>query len=499
MGACCSFCNCCPSCVWCGYRTRKDFSVHPLDRWFEFVAKNNPDLKLIDLKSIASHHSGIYSISSLKCCSSVSVNHEEDLYGQLKAGSRHLNFRYGVIDEKREDGFMVRHGPHFGAHYYAELGKVLEFVREHPHEFIILELSEEYGTVASQAQYRYFLDFVENMFKDWAIRNDDGWFDVKTTTVGQILARPKQRIFITLDNGVVERFKPDGNNPLDEVGYMKRGFFFHSKFVECRWPNRAHPQEVIDYNEEMYRDVRKNGGKQKIIIAQYVMTPQFSKKDIVRLIFGIQGIRVDQKVGEWHRSKLLHRSLRDACEFNEFGFCMMDFFTLEPYLLHFVIGLNIKEKLVIHQASVSNLSKEEFDVTFEVQGLIRCKNSLWIIDFKKDLEIRFSSGILCLCYTFVNEDQPKKEAILSREMKVEFIPFSSTSNYLLNGNRGKLDRSQDLLLAKDDPYINDLSAGTPVVSNFITDCTKRYIDKEGSLSAIKADDQEEEELNNGQF
>ena len=431
---CCYWCPCIPC---CGYRPERNLKLHPLENWFERVAKNNPGLRLIDVAMVSSHDSGTYTIPKSTCCSAVSTNHHIDLYEQLKAGARYLDYRYGPGVPRYPANIHIYHGIHKGGNYCDELEGVLKFTQEHPNEFIFLDLNHELWLGLDEKQY--LSEFVSKKFGHLTVKKEDAdtWFKIDRVTVGEVLARYNKRMLVIAD----DEFFNDLEN-LPTATLQKRGLFKQSDMVLSYWPDKHKVHELIDYNYELLLNMQEAS---RFSVTQYITTPETTKKRILSYICGISRLRVDQRTYLLHRNKDLHRAIRDAAHLRSLRMVMLDFFNFEPFICHFLIGLNFADKLRIHKAEVVK-GNAVINVLDEVRKLVRRKNSLWISDFKRDLAIPFAFGKFLIVFNFIPSEH--SSYMDSPEvLRFEEFNFGPTSQYLLNGLRGYLDGSTFLSTA----------------------------------------------------
>ena len=388
------------------------------------VAKNNPDLHLYGLRGISSHDSGTYTISEATCCSGASITQNIDLYTQLIAGARHLDYRYGPKSDKVDD-LIVMHGIHHGTNYFKELEGVLRFRREFPNEFFILDCNFEMRL--SNDQKKYLIDWLANTFKDSLITQTDfdTWLkNYPKVPISEILNRPNKRILLLTDRYLFQVEESPGQiMPEGKINHM--GLFNRDHKLEAAWHDRGTYAQIVQANDEY---ISRRPNPTNFLVAQYILTFQTTKTDIFNYIVGIESVRVDQKLYNFHGKRILHRALREASNKLQMSFAMIDFFQYDPYITHFLIGTNLKFNLKIWLACIYK-NEECRDVTGMAKGLISNQNSLWIVDFKGDFNLESSSGTFMISFSWEG---------ISNEVFVEEFKFESKTQYLLNQLRGGL-------------------------------------------------------------
>lgn len=463
-------CYWCPSIPCCGYEEKRNLEIHPLHHWFEMVARANPDLPLAKLRGVSSHDAGTYAISHLKCCSSVSRTQSLDLYGQLKAGSRHLDYRYGPKNKKAADGLVVQHGMHLGDEsYFFGLHGVLRFLQENPNEFFILDCNKEFGTEITHEQQTYLIKYLEETFGPYSLKKED--FDTwaaafPNISIGEILKRPNKRILLVVDRYLFNYGEHLGEKR-EHNFFTSKGIFKRDDMLECRWHDKGDTKEIILANS-CY--IRERPNQHMLFICQYILTPQSSCKDITKYIFGMDRLRVDQKQYCLLRGQTLHYAIRDAADDCNLSLVMLDFVHYEPYISHFLIGVNFTRKLNIINASIYSRGKS-MDVTYRARQLVRSGNSLWVINFKRDFGLENAEGLFYVAFSF---EDGAADGNAKPEEKVLVDPpfeFKSGTQYLLNNLRGKLEAARPIA-EFDDHFVAVKDEGVrKTFHKFIESCS----------------------------
>lgn len=398
------------------------------------TAKDNPNLTVYSLKGLGTHDSGTYTIPKTICCSSLSRTQNLDLYHQLIAGSRYFDYRYGPNSQKAAD-LVVMHGPHYGSNYYRELEGVVKFMKENPNEFIVLEVNFEKRV--SNDQKGYLINWLAATFDNYTIKqiDFDGWMaHFPRVAIGEIYKRPGKRVLLITDDELFE-YEIETGIMMGARKLNTMGLFSRAQRLETRWHNKGTISGIIEANAK-YVEERPHAD-QSFFVAQYNLTLQTSSiSNIAKIICGCSSARVDNKMYDMFKTRSLHRALRNVANKPKMSFAMIDFFQYDPYVIHFMIGANLKHRLSIRLACVY-ADEECINVTDTANRLISNQNSLWIVDFKSDLEVAFNSGTFIVAFSW---DGIKRSGAQFEEIFVEVFKFSSGSQYLLNQLRGALKK-----------------------------------------------------------
>jgi hypothetical protein len=439
--------------------------IHPLANWVEMVAKNNPEITLAQLTGMGSHDAGTYTISTFKCCSGVSRTQSIDLYGQFKAGSRLVDYRYGPVNLSDPQALVVQHGIHLGTDYYKELEGVTRFLEENPHEFINLDINFE--RKITNEQKKYLIEYLVRHFGHLAIKEEDinTWApNFPHVALSEILRRPGKRVFIVVDRNLYT-YENDPGTIVEPKWLRERGLFKRDDYIESRWWDVPDPVKLIKSNHD-YINERPN--RNRLMVAQYILTPQSTTKDIVKFVFGLERLRVDQNTYLLHRDQSLSFAIRESAHLPNANLFLMDFIHYEPYITHYLIGLNFKDKLTIHKA-VCTSRRENIDVTDKVRALVRRENSMWIINFAKDLGLKRSSGTFMIAFTMQTRVEGKTNP--ADTILTEFFEYESDSQYLLNSLRGKLDKALPLSAFTNDYEELRRHADNVTMQEFLKKCS----------------------------
>lgn len=427
----------------------------------EKVAKGNPNLLLRKTVMVSSHDAGTYSISPSTCCSGVSRTQEFSLYKQLCIGSRHLDLRYAPKVSGQEQGLVIQHGPHSGNDFYAALQEVLQWLDDHPKEFLILRLCYEAksGRVIVPAEQIQLIAAVQRGFSKYAITEQDlhTWFQIKEVTLAQASSSYK-RVLIYMDPSILKSFDPKVP-PLTYAQLIPIGIHIDEDVIHSEWHNTSSKDELFEKNDDHHFpddddsqshhpqvqpvvQTPKPSILERFHISQLLLTPQASAKHIVKYLLGIESLRVDQSVRKLMKNRCLQRYVRELSgRTDTLNLVMMDFIETDPELLRFLIGLNSGTKFKVFSALyredphlINNIPVPvslPTDVTDAVQQLTVRDNSLWFLDWELDLKIpNIKSGTLTLDIKLENGTQLPPQIVRVHESKNE-----PSYTYLLNWER----------------------------------------------------------------
>lgn len=461
MGAACSgdVCYSVPSVPCCGFKSVAfPLTSYPQANWMERLAKNNPNLLLRKTVMVSSHDAGTYSISHSTCCSGVSRTQEFSLYKQLCIGSRHLDLRYAPKVTGEEKGLVVQHGPHSGSDFYAALQEVLQWLDDHPKEFLILRLCYEAksGRVIVPAEQVKLIGAIQRGFSKYAVTEQDlhTWFQIKEVTLAQASSSYK-RVLIYMDPSILKSFDPKVT-PLSYAELIPIGIHIDEDVIHSEWHNTSSKAELFEKNDEHhFPDDDDNEShlpqvqpvvqtpKPSILdrfhISQLLLTPQGSAKHIIKYLLGIESLRVDQSVRKLMKNRCLQRYVRELSgRTDTLNLVMMDFIETDPQLLQFLIGLNSRTKFKVVRALyredpylINNIPVPvslPTDVTDAVRQLVVRDNSLWFLDWALDLKIpNIRPGVLTLDISLENGTE-----LPSQIVKVHDFKDQTDYTYLFN-------------------------------------------------------------------
>ena len=445
MGILCShsWCYSLPAIPCCGYdpKVKLPYDAGKTAHWFELIARSNGLLPLTRLVAISSHDAGTYSIPDWKCCSGISKNHNVDLYEQMKAGARHIDLRVGSSDSGKAQGVLIQHGIHTGGLFSKEVMKIRDFLIDFPNEFVMVDIKCE--AVLSPNELIFVVQFMHTNFGGLMINSKDvaEWFRIDSVTIGQILKKEKKRVYLTVDKHFFKAEIP-GKHSETEAWMKSHNAFSRETSFKRYYPRNPSPYQVLKGCEEFLRAFQTTS---KLSVTELILTPKFNCCELMKYSTGLARVRVDQKTYEWHRNRFLHTGIRDAISVHSnLNLVMLDFFSFDSNIGNFLMGLNCSDQIIVHRCEASK-ANDPFsckDVTREARGLVRRENSLWILDFKRDLNLNWSRGKVMIVFSVVRREEEEKNGQGGNEELLDFsdeepkrmnlFSFSENTQYLLN-------------------------------------------------------------------
>ena len=386
------------------------------NQWMTALAIHNPELKLRDAVVPATHDSGSSTISSQIPLSGSARAQSRSLQGQMQAGARLLDLRYGF--EGSTTKVNIYHGPFPGEDFITSLKQIRQFLDENPNEFLVISVINEHVPHSPSGEQIGFLrSSIISIFADIAINGSDvaNWFDLDEVTIGRIINGSKKRILIL--GGYDVSHQPA--EPTTVKGVSKRegfGFkcskidphtiiFYRSLNWSSYWVDTDDPDTQL---EGVVRNVLEEKNRRGIIVvSQFNLTIQAGNiEDIFDLIFGCHNFRIDRMVRQMLSKKKMLNFLRDQAHL-PFNYMWFDFPTYIGQGWEFLIGLNYSNKpLNVQKALLGGT-----DMTEKVRGFVKRGCCLYIVDFKADFGLADYNfkGIFEIWYEFGSEGVKKAE------------------------------------------------------------------------------------------
>jgi len=356
--------------------------------------------------------------SAVGLCQNVSVNE------QLQRGARYLDLRVGGNKKSTlVDDTFICHGFLKGASFPDIIEEVHEFLRYNPGEFVILEVIYQKHEMSPEQQLRA-LQLLSSTF-DQKVTHDDlnSWFKLSDLTLGQL--KKSEKNVIVLVNDRMGQFSLNGTQ-YDSDAVAREFGCHHHNFMKNKWHNTANAHTLLESNESFLKRTCNN--YDKFLNSQFVMTPQppGGVCDVLALLVGAKSLRPVSLARELYGKDVLEAFVRDHAE-DRWNIVLLDFLDLCPQLIRFLIGLNSPKHLKIEQAFVTPKDEEStlipgkqersqssgllvpisdrtIDVTKTIQKLKRRDCCLYLLDFKRDLEISMDEGTLRLKAQFDDEE-----------------------------------------------------------------------------------------------
>ena len=341
---------------------------------------------------------------------------------QLRRGARYLDIRVGgKKNSTLVDDTIIVHGILKGAPFPNILEEIDQFLTDNPREFLIIEIiTDKNKHGMSNQQLHDVLQLITSTFNDMIITQEDldSWFKLNSVTLGQ-LSEEKKNALILINDGWTN-FTHDGK--YYDFSTIAKDFrcHNHARYMKNKWHNTKCAQTLLQSNESFLA----NGCNEcdKFMNNQFVMTPQPPEGvgDAIAMLLGVTSLRPVSLARELYRKDYLETFIRDNAD-NRWNIVLLDFIDLCPLLIRFLIGLNSSKQLKFKEAFVKSKDGSiKLDRTDIVNKLKRRSSSLYLLDFKKDLDLSADEGTLHLKAQFLGED-----------FVDHIIPFNKDTEYLL--------------------------------------------------------------------
>lgn len=396
--------------------------------WMDQLGKSNPGVLLHDLKMVAAHDAATNTIDKGKCLSSISRTQRISVYQQLELGVRMVDLRFAPCRDSVGSSncrFRVYHGHHEGAFIDDVIGEIKQFSSRHPNEFIFVSFKfEKKSKVPITAlQLNHWIETVHAAFSDISMTRSEFQenFQTRGRTLGQLLSQPK-RILVTMHGWIMSKEKPksldkDLESKLTSHNIMLKTDVFFNRFydTECF-------KTLFKLNDQSLEQVTRTS---LFMVCQMILTPRPKVSSILSYIVCIDTPRADQKQKTLTKNKRLQRYIRGKAANDKWNFFMFDYVDFDPQISCFLLGLNYNLALEIKSAKVTN-SGTATDITASLQQKLIQNNSLWVLSWAHDLDIKLPQGQNFLQVEIALDLKGKRE---SRNFT---IPIEERESFLLN-------------------------------------------------------------------
>ena len=190
------------------------------------------------------------------------VDQPDDIYQQLKTGIRWFDFRVG---KDPEGVFRVYHS-YYGEEFRNIFTQIIRFHREHPEEFIIINLRKfllSNGRGFDLEQHQLFYYQCLEILTPYLISAENS-----RDTLETLWERPKQRILIIYGDN-----DPHVSLVIPQLiikNYVLDGF---TKLIDI-WPNKPYLNQALHYLDQ---SIPHANWKWTLIQSQIITTPDFYK------------------------------------------------------------------------------------------------------------------------------------------------------------------------------------------------------------------------------
>ena len=383
--------------------------------WMAFVAVHNPKAKLRDLRVPGTHNSASSTItstfSSFARCQDLSITE------QLCSGVRFFDIRCGRATAKNQ-GHAIHHGPFAGGSIIQVFKDIVAFAKDHPKEFIIVDLINESGRQLRDGQKLDLFTKVAKLVSGIVVKATDldyKKFLAKSATIGKV-SSDKRCLMILIDEDFYEPEDPKRVHPKVKTLFSNlpsMGFLNRKEVIESTWHDEENKNELLRKNRENCLNSEKQ--KEKYIVHQMTMTPSF--KGISDTLKNYKKFNPSIKSKELIKDKSLHKLLGQDKFLGKdiklnWNIVWFDFVDTVPILVDYLVGLNFPYPLVIKKAIVHTAmtADSEPDHSLDrkkvIQDLVKGRgrgNSLFLVDLVEDLKlekIKFKVVALQIDYQF---------------------------------------------------------------------------------------------------
>jgi hypothetical protein len=308
------------------------------------------------------------------------------------------------------------------------LEQIKAFLQEYPEEVIFIDLIYEYGRDLDDHHKAWIYRRCVQAFGYNLVNQSDKdtWCKIDKVTLPEMIDRNKNVWLLvedplrTMDDGtIMEAWRAPGYIPRTESWFSE-------------WYNSQSVEKTFNKNLEHASTM---GSRDTFKGTSITITPSGSCCYVFCSILGCKSLRVDNVTSKFHKNDLVHYfSKKNKGAGSYWNFVIFDFMEWQPYLNRFLIGLNYHNyDLIITSAVVQSKSnsKQVVKVDNAIASHIIRNNTLWIVDFKKDLGISFSSGQIAVGYQFVpNAYNPDPNELPT--CGVSAFEFNDCTKFLLN-------------------------------------------------------------------
>lgn len=353
------------------------------ENWMGQLAMHDPSILLRTIVIPSSHNSASSTIKKSKILSGAARCQNLPITEQLKLGVRLFDIRVGKTGDNNTD-FKVVHGIFTGEDVLNIFSEIIAFLKLHPHEFIFIDLINEHKRGLTHAQKRSLFSYLVQSLGDLTVKGTDPDFPDFKPAFARIgkLSFNHRCLFITVDPSFFN-FEYEGRI-VKGTDMRNLGFFNRSTLMKNKWHNTDKVEDLIHANLEFVQENSKCN--HRYIVNQFTLTPNTETKGIFKILMNPKKILVKNCVKKLLEGKRLHKVIRQETD-HRWNFMWFDYVDLIPRLIDYLIGLNFPYELKIKRA-VINIEGVKIDKTEESRKLIRKKNSLFILDFREDLQIK---------------------------------------------------------------------------------------------------------------
>lgn len=353
------------------------------ENWIGQLAMHDPQLSLRTIIIPSSHNSASSTIRKSKLLSGAARCQNLSITEQLKLGIRFFDIRVGKTGDNNTD-FKVVHGIFTGEDVLNVFSEIIVFLKLHPHEFIFIDLINEHGRGLTNGQKRSFFTYLIQSLGELTVKGTDKDFPDFKPAFAKIgkLSFDHRCLFITVDPSFYN-FEYDGKI-MKGTEMRNLGFFNRSTLMKNKWHNKDDVEDLIHENLNFVKE--NSTCDHRYIVNQFSLTPNTEAKGVLKMFLNPKNLMVKNGVKKMLEGNRLHKIIRQETDL-KWNFLWFDYVDLIPKLIDYLIGLNFPYELKIKRA-VLNRDGISIVKTEECRKIIKKKNSLFILDFKEDLQIQ---------------------------------------------------------------------------------------------------------------
>jgi Phosphatidylinositol-specific phospholipase C, X domain len=359
---------------------------HQSLQWWENLTVTNPRLKCCQVVMPGTHDSASSSIGSCKPCSAVGRTQALTIQQQLQAGIRSLDIR--IAD--KANSTAIWHGCLTGGSLMETVVTVIaKFLREHPNEFILVELVPEYRRKFSVANR---LNVLEQIKEEWGslLLNEQELRLFRQQWTLQDLLHSRKRLLVLLHPRYFEGFSLSKQEVADQYN-----MFQSRDYLINHWYDTRDVTTLLEQNVKTIRQPRQN----RLICSQFVLTPGVSSlNDIWKALVGSASVQPHALAKSMYRSTGEFKKFWHLNSHYPWQVVALDYVNLIPGFIHYLIGLNGPRFSVCCaglQIRKNNGQRQVIDVTKSISQFICRDCVLWMdsLDIRSLIDLHQDSPI----------------------------------------------------------------------------------------------------------
>ena len=221
---CCQFSCCIPNIP------AIDFPINLHPDWMGNLVQSCPEICLGEMVIPGTHDSGSYSIDTFTPFSAVGRTQNATVVEQLHRGARYLDLR---VAQGGRDKVSIFHGCLQGTVLERVVEDIHLFCQDFPGEFLIVEISHEFGRDFKPELKKKALDIIKDTLGDKLYTQNDAK-KLMTTPLKDLTAAGTQ-VVVLVNSRMFEDFSVGGTDYSEEhvtkeYGFFKSDAWMNSKF-----------------------------------------------------------------------------------------------------------------------------------------------------------------------------------------------------------------------------------------------------------------------------